>query len=257
MLLQDALLLLFRRLTPVAGFSHDFDADVVGNNENDAGAGASDAHQHDPDAAARKHADRPRSTTGHSIWGLFGRDKGPSEVEQTSAGTTSAEANDVKACAEAALRIAPNTDGAAASGNLAHTDESERRAEALQSEQSPVSRTWERLDNGHVTEPRPEKARGTVTHPDDAATLQENNPQDYAVPSINEQMDKLNLDDADRERDYSDSSSQGVRDTRNKREEDNLFRRQGHKLRQQSDDSFSSSQFWRTPLVLPDDIEDA
>ena len=206
-------------MTPIAGFSDDF-MDAHGlkdENISPVDADSKDADQHGPDSAASKHAGQTNSLTGRSIWGLFGKDKVTPSSREGSASSVAAQAHEPDM----------DTDGAQTRHNLQDAQELHDVAHLDRSSTGAVATGF--TLNGDV-------------HQDSGAGQ-------TAADSVNEERNNMSIDSKDGGDDTEDSQRGHDKDEHG----------QHGMYSQQRDEAsaFNSSQFWRTPLVVSDDIEAA
>ena len=217
----------YRHMTPIAGFSDDF-MDAHGlkdENVSPVDADSKDADQHGPDGAASKHAGQTNSLTGRSIWGLFGKDNGKDKVTPSSR----------EASASSVAAEAHEPDGAQTRHNLQDAQEVHDVAHSDRSSSGAVARGG--TPNGDV-------------HQDDGAGQS-------ALDNVNEDRNNMGIDSKNGG-DGSDSSQRGHdKDEHDQQAHNHGMYPQQHDEASDEASAFNSSQFWRTPLVVSDDIEAA
>lgn len=225
---------------PIACFSNNL---AAAHSSKD--GSSTDTDLHGPDSAARDHTEKPRSLTAKSLWALFGQDK-PATEFKAGQGASSSEDEAVEAAGEAAT-----------GSDAAQTNDADTNVNAVQL-----------ASNGQEAD---EESTGS-SHTPDASNVQEQQRngsgathayEDNVASSLDETDDKENMDNVgpDRTDGKDDASGHG-----SKKDNDSDEDRQPDKLRvkehmgseQKGEESaFSSSQFWRTPLIVPDDIDTA
>ena len=203
---------------------------------------SNDTDLHGPDSAARDHTERPRSLTAKSLWALFGQDK-PATESNAGQDASSSEDKDVEAAG-----------GAATSSDAAQTNDADTNVNALQLASNRQEADEQLAGSAHASSAQEQQRNGS-----DAIHAWEDN----VASSLDETDDKENMDNVGPDRtdgkdDASGHSSKKDNGSDEDGQPDKLRVKEHMGSEQQGEESaFNSSQFWRTPLIMPDDINTA